>query len=139
MDLPWRPSPKVCKNIPLLFLFSSPDWQKFTHSHNEGNVVNNSPVFTRASRCKPEETSESLIGCEKFKGYRRNHQIRMQRRMMVPFLKYLAGGLPRFMELRNGGPDGPERRRGEQRGGRQCPRSREPSGEASGHHPSVTP
>jgi len=33
------------------------------------------------------------------------------------------------MELRNGGPDGPERRRGEQRGGRQCPLNREPSGE----------
>jgi hypothetical protein len=37
--------------------------------------------------------------------------------MTVPFLQYLAGGLPHFMELRNGGPDGPERTRGEQRGG----------------------
>src|SRR5512135_314711 len=51
----------------------------------------------------------------------------------------LAGGLPHFMELRNGGPDGPERKRGEQRGGRHCPPNREPSGEAGGHHPSVTP
>jgi len=41
--------------------------------------------------------------------------------MKAPFLQCLAGGLPYFMELQNGGPDGPERRRGEQRGGRQCP------------------
>ena len=41
--------------------------------------------------------------------------------MKAPFLQCLAGGLPYFMELQNGGPDGPERRRGEQRGGEAVP------------------
>jgi len=39
--------------------------------------------------------------------------------MVVFSVVTLAVGLPHFMGLRNGGPDGPERERGEQRGGRE--------------------
>ena len=40
---------------------------------------------------------------------------------MGPFPEGPAGGLRHFKKLRNGGPPGPERMRGEQGGGRHHP------------------
>ena len=84
---------------------------------NDGKVA--FPIFYERIIMKISEFILSLtlqLG-KLFPGRCLNDQLRLQSWMMVPFLKCLAGGLPHFMELRNGGPDGPERSEGNSEGG----------------------
>ena len=70
MDSLGRRFVKVCKKLPFSIQKFSFGWQKFTYGSSGDNVTNDWPLIASPSKCKPEQTLESLMGHEKQIGER---------------------------------------------------------------------